>query len=192
MTCRECIHHLPELSADDLAVTSAQTLRKHLEACPHCQHEWSALSQTLYVVSTTSQPLPAPDVSQAMWEGCCEHIFQKVENQRHTPGLHAWVVRQPRWGWVSLGGALAILGATWFLAPHDDALDVISDGINPQIAATNQAGLDGPGRLITFERPPVGADSLINHHSAMTADPLPDNVGSTMVSYSASQPTGGH
>jgi hypothetical protein len=191
MTCRECLANLSELSADNLAASTIQTIQSHLEACPQCQREWSVFSQTLFVASTISQPLPAPEASQAMWEGCCDHIFNKIESRRAATGLHGWVVRQPRWGWVSLGGALAILGATWFLAPHDEAIDAITDNVNTQFA-TNQAGINDPGRLITFKRPPQGASSLVTHHSAMSADPLPDNVGSTMVSYSAAQPAGGH
>jgi hypothetical protein len=191
MTCRECLEKIADLSADDVAASSAQTMLDHLESCPQCQREWSIFEHTLFVVSTTSQPLPAPQASDAMWQGCCDHIFNKVETQRGKgPSLYRWAARQPRWGWVSLGGALAILGATWVLAPHEDTLDVLANGVPSQVVAVNsQAGLGSPGPLITFERPPAGASGLVNHHSAMATDPLADNVGSTMVSYSATAPT---
>jgi hypothetical protein len=185
MTCRECLEQFSEMSADNVSASTALSIREHLKACPQCVDEARAFEHTLFILSASSQPLPTPQISDAMWQYCSEHVFQKVEakrsNSRATrPGLAGWFARQPLWGWASLAGAFAILTATWFLAPHEDALNALNEEVNVyRNTPTMRAG------LITFERPPASASALVNHHSAMAADPFTDNVGSTLVSYSA-------
>lgn len=177
MTCRECLEQFSDLSVDDVSISAAQLMREHMTACPQCQHEWVIFEQTLFVLSTSSQPLPGADASQAMWEHCSEHIFQKVEtNRQRQAGLAGWFARQPRWSWITFGAAVTILGATWAFAPHDEAINALRDSVST------------PGTLITLQRPPAIASGLVNHHSAMNADPFTDNVGSTLVSYSATSP----
>ena len=182
MTCRECLEQFPALSADDVSASSALTMRDHLESCPQCQQEWRVFEHTLFVLSTSLQPLPAPQASDAMWQHCSEHVFQKIEKQRlahrsHRPGVVGWLTRQPRWGWATLGGELAVLGSVWFFTPHDTQ----PDALLPRRVSI-------PVTRVTFERPPAVASGLVNHHSALNADPFTDHVGSTLVSYSATTP----
>lgn len=195
MTCRDCLEKFSALSADNVSQTSALSLHEHLQACPQCKDEWVLFERTLVVLSTSTQILPAPEASEQMWKSCAEHVFESVEKQRNgkrrTPrraGVLGWFGQQPRWSWASLAGAVAILAAAWFFAPHDETLNAIAGaGDALRNAPTSQAGL-GPGALVTFQRPPAAASGLVNHHSAMAADPFADNVGSTMASYSATSP----
>jgi hypothetical protein len=186
MNCRECLEHFSSLSADHMSAPHVLSMREHLAACPQCRHEWQVFEHTLFLLSTSPQPLPGGQISDAMWCHCSEYIFQKVEAGRadrrafgFSPGLRGWVTRQPGWSWATLGGALAILGAAWFMAPHDDV---------PTMAVNNLDRQPQIGTLVTFERPSAAASGLVNHHSAMAADPFTDTVGSTLVSYSATAP----
>jgi hypothetical protein len=186
MKCRECLERFSALSADQVSASSALSVREHLAACEQCQHEWQRFERTLFVLSTSSQPLPAAPATEAMWLHCADYIFQKTEAGRGnraapqlTFGLRGWATRQPGWSWATLGGALAILGAAWLLAPHDEAL------MAPDTDLGRSASM---GTLVTFERPSPAASGLVNHHSAMAADPFADSVGSTLVSYSATSP----
>jgi hypothetical protein len=191
MTCRDCLGKFSALSADDISATSAAAIHDHLLACPQCQGEWVLFERTLIVLSTSTQPLPSAQASEQMWQSCADHVFKKVENRRtaRRSGLLGWMTQQPRWSWASLFVALTILGAAWLFAPHDEAFNVLTDGVNTvwRNSDTSHAGF-GPGALVTFQRPPAATSGLINHHSAMAADPFADNVGSTLASYSATSP----
>jgi hypothetical protein len=186
MNCRECLERFSSLSADHVSASHALSIREHLAACPQCQQEWQVFERTLFLLSTSSQPLPTAPASEAMWHHCSEYIFQKTEAERGnrrapqlSPGLKNWAARQPGWSWATLGGALVILGAAWLLAPHDEALT----------APVNDLGREAQiGTLVTFERPSAATSGLVDHHSAMAADPFADSVGSTLVSYSATSP----
>jgi hypothetical protein len=194
MTCRECLEKFSSMSADDIPASIEHSIRQHLAACPECKQEWQVFEYTLFILSSSTQPLPAPDTSEVMWQRCSEHIFQKIEAERQNPkllksgaarsGFWGWAARQPGWSWATLGSAAAILGAAWWLAPHEEPLSPPGNGA-PQIAfQTND-----PGTLVSFRRPPEAASGLVNHHSAMAADPFTDSVGSTLVSYSATTPS---
>jgi hypothetical protein len=207
MNCRECLENFSSMSADDVPASIAQSIRQHLAACPECEQEWQVFEYTLFVLSSSTQPLPAPDASAVMWQRCSEHIFQKVEAARvdtarasadRNPnslesgaartGFWGWATRQPGWSWATLCGAAAILGAAWWLAPHEEP--AFSPGNSNNGAAPQLVNRpNDPGTLITFRRPPDAASGLVNHHTAMAADPFTDSVGSTLVSYSATTPS---
>lgn len=190
MNCRDCQTKISDLSADALDSTDAILMREHLEACGACKAEMAILERALFSVSSLDQPLPSPLASAQIWHGCCEHIFQKVEAERagakraapeYSGNRSNWFSRQPRWSWATLGGALAILGSVWFLAPHE--------GPNSFAEKENfPAQNDSPGELIALRRPTGAASVLVNHHAAMTVDPFTDYVGTTLVSYSATSP----
>lgn len=177
MTCRECLEQFSSFSVDNLPEAGALSVREHLEACPQCRQEWQIFEHTLFVVSSSTQPLPAPQTSIAMWQRCSEHIFQQVESERlrthqQSSGFFSWFARQPKWSWATFAGAVAVLGAAWLFAPQEEAPAVVELP-------------NDPGALVMFQQPPAAAVGLVNHHSAMAADPFTDNVGSTLVSHSA-------
>lgn len=190
MNCRDCQAKICDLTADALPVPDADSVREHLTVCATCGQEMEFLQYTLFSVSCLTQPLPSALASEQMWHRCSEHIFQKVEAERTgvnslatagSPGFSGWLSRQPRWSWATLGGALAILGSVWMLAPHDDSATFADSGNFP----TQD---NSPGELVALRRPSGAASGLINHHSAMAVDPFTDYVGTTLVSYSATSP----
>ena len=199
MTCRECLEKFSSLSADEVPASMALSIREHLAACPECEQEWQVFEYTLFILSSSTQPLPAPNTSEVMWQRCSEHIFHKVEASRLSAdpnpnslksgaartGFWGWVTRQPGWSWATLGSAAAILGAVWWFAPHEEPLPPQGNGAVPQLVNRS----NDPGTLVSFRRPPEAASGLVNHHSAMAADPFTDSVGSTLVSYSATTPS---
>lgn len=181
MTCAECQKQFSALSVEEIPVSSTPSLRLHLQACPQCREEWVVFETTLLVLSTTTQQIPSAHQSREMWQGCAEHIFVEREKQRQrtAAGWRGWLARQPRWGWVSLASAAAVLASVWFMAPAAPEYSSPSN-LNPFVSS--------PGPLVTFQQPPAIAAGLVNHHSAMAVDPFTDYVGSTMVSYSATAP----
>ncbi|HEX8235438.1 MAG TPA: hypothetical protein VF600_05735 [Abditibacteriaceae bacterium] len=185
MNCQRAKSSFATLSVEEMTSPSMRELQEHLAQCPPCLREWHIFQQTLLIVSTTTQPVPSAECSQAMWQECARCCMEKTEKKRleaqrpawwRSP-LGQWMSTQPRWGWAALGGSLAILGAVWFLTPQNNT------------APTSFATTDMPaGTFIRFERPPSAASPFINHHSAMAFDPFADHVGSTLVSYSATAP----
>jgi len=164
--------------SSDTREPALREIEEHLALCPPCRQEWQVFQQTLFVLSTTSQHLPSAECSRAMWEACSRGIYDKIETQRIATqssgaiswSLGSWMKSQPAWGWVTLGGAVAVFGAVWFMAPQND--------VTVQPNTTYALVADG-------DRPPQVASPFINHHSAMAFDAFNDHVGSTLVSYSA-------
>jgi hypothetical protein len=182
MNCQHAKSSFAILSVEEASCAEMRELQEHLAECPPCEKEWVVFQQTLLIVSTTPQPLLSAEQSRLMWEECARRCMDKTEEkrlaaQRSASGgwsLSQWLGMQPRWGWAALGGAVAVFGAVWFLAPQDDAP-------TPTWAANDP----GMTQLVRFDRPPTAASPFINHHSAMAFDPFADHVGSTLVSYSA-------
>ena len=181
MDCRHAISQIAALSADDLPASSIAELRAHLAECLGCREEWELFQSTRLVVSTVSQPVPTAECTERMWQACFQEVHVRIEQQRlkeqgaeQRPRMLNWLMLQPRWGWVALGGAVVVLGGVWLLPAQD---------------------VQGPdGRIpdkrpdVRFTLPPEGTSPLVNHHAATMFDPFTDHVGSTLVSYSATAP----
>lgn len=193
MNCCDCQAQLADLSAETLDSENAHAMQQHFKECAHCYQEWTGFERTLFIVSSLRQPLPSPLATEQMWHRCSEHIFEKVEAERlnrpksapeysgadATPGWRGWLVRQPRWSWASLAGAVALFGAVWFLAPSEGAPGEENFPPEGQLVA-----LPGNTQIASLQNPPAMAAGLVNHHSATTIDPFTDYVGNTLVSYS--------
>jgi anti-sigma factor RsiW len=178
MDSRQAQSLLPDYTAGCLCEADEAAVRKWIEECPDCQKEWHAIQTTLLVVSTASQPLLSAEESRRMWECCANKIFEKREAERlarQNPSLWSWIRMQPRWGWAALGGAVAILGSVWLLAPAPTT----NDGA-PAFATASAAG-----DLKMFRQPPAATSGIVNHHAGTAMDPFTDHVGSTLVSASA-------
>lgn len=193
MDCQKAKSLLAALSADDLTANDVSTLEAHFALCPECEHEWFVFQNTLFVVSTAPQPLPTPGQSQVMWQACSQQIHLRIEERRlasRRPGLFSWAARQPRLGWVALGGAFAVLGGVWLFGPSEAPSTSASLSM-ASLETLNSSGADDLGPLIAMSRPPRNAASLVNHHAAMAFDPFTDHVGSSLISYAATSPSGG-
>lgn len=186
MNSQEAQSLLPDLCTGCLDAKTEKMVREWLEKCPDCQAEWHSLHSTLFVLSTSTQPLLSEEQSRQMWQRCAEQLYDRIEAdrvaQQRSSGWLGWFQMQPRWGWAALGGAVAVLGGVWFLAPQN-APGEWNDA--PRTAAVSAADTAG---FVSFRRPPREASTLVNHHSAMSIDPFTDHVGTTLVSYSASAP----
>lgn len=181
MDSRQAQSLLPELCSGCLDAEREAAVRAMIEECPDCQREWHLIQSTLLLVSTTSQPLLTPEQSQRMWQQCSEKLHARIEKERlakQNPTLWSWIKLQPRWGWAALGGAVAVLGSVWLMAP-----DTPDTNTAPTYAA---AGANS--ELVMFRRPSGAASGLVNHHAGMAFDPFTDHVGSNLVSYSATAP----
>ncbi|HVF10178.1 MAG TPA: hypothetical protein VNA16_05210 [Abditibacteriaceae bacterium] len=181
MDCRHAISQIAALSADDLPAPVIAELRAHLAECLGCRQEWQLFQSTLLVVSTVSQRVPTTEQTERMWQACFQEVHIRIEQQRlkerraeQRPRMWNWLMLQPRWGWVALGGAVTVLGAVWFLPPQD----VQAPDRPPRTEITR----------VSFEMPPDGTSPLVNHHVATMFDPFTDHVASTLVSYSATAP----
>jgi hypothetical protein len=177
MDCRQALAQLGDLSAEGLPVRSAQEIIAHMEQCPECEKEWELFRKTLFLASTTTQPLLTAQQSQQIWGVCLQKIIEKTEAERTTvrsPFL-GWFTGQPRLGWAALGGAIAVFGSVWAFTPHGSA---------PR-TPTTIAQFDTSTNFVRFENPPRNTAALVNNHAAMAFDPFNDHVGSTLVSYSA-------
>jgi hypothetical protein len=180
MDCREVKKGLADLSAEALPSVTCEELRRHLQECPPCAREWELLQHSLFTVSTTPQQLLSAEQSRLIWERCARHIEDKIERERLAAQRPAWWqwARNPVVGWASLGGALAVLGGVWLLAPS-------SQNPAPPVVALNT---EAPRtEWISFNTPPREASPFINHHTAMAFDPFSDHVGVTLVSDSATE-----
>jgi hypothetical protein len=60
MTCTQVREQLPALLDDRLATAAVRDLRAHLAACPDCERELAALSQTLRALDAMPTPSPTP------------------------------------------------------------------------------------------------------------------------------------
>ena len=184
MNCRQVEAKIADWSADNLPQSCCDEMRAHIEACPSCARRWVEFQATLQHVSTSTQPLLSPEKSRAMWACCEEHIADKnaTSASRSAPMQNAprnsWWQIQPRWGWFSLAGACAVLGAVW-LAPAS-----MLNRTEPTRIAQNKT-FAPRDEWVRFSVPPAQASSFINHHTAMAFDPFADHAASTLVSDAA-------
>ncbi len=107
-----------------------------------------------------------------------------------------WARQQPRWGWVALGGAVAVFGSVWWLAPSGMPAGVVETpadgGPLVLIAAPRRPAVSFEGAAqnqntarVRFALPPATASAAVNYHAAMSFDPFVDHVASGLVSSSA-------
>jgi hypothetical protein len=190
MDRREALLKLPELSAGCLDAQTEEAVRRWVAECPECKAEWTSLEKMVGTLHAMPDAGLSTEQSQKMWARCNEALFEKIEAQRleaRKPSPFFWFQSQPRWGWALLGGAAAALGAS-LLAP--DAAPTPEGTLRPPALASavpaGASGAGGAGELQQFGRPPAYAATLVDNHAQMGASPFTDRVGSSLVSYSAS------
>lgn len=177
MDCRQALTELADLSAESLAAPAAQDLMRHLADCPQCDEEWKAFQLTLFRLSAAPQTLPSSEQSRRIWAACLEEVSRDVEakrESRHGARETGFFKFAPRWSWAMLGGAAAVMGGVWLLAPHAETSDVI-----PLARTAN---------LQSFQNPPALMSPLVTHHTAFAFDAFNDHSGTSLISYGATAP----
>lgn len=194
MDCRQVEAKLADWSAENLSQPTCAEIKAHLRACPDCAQNWALFERTLIITSTSSQPLLSAERSRAMWQCCERHIQQKKSaeinarstvqprNMSSTRTVGAWWQITPRFGWVSLVGATAILAFVG-LAPRNLLRPApVRVAQNLRVEPSESEPRE---EWVQFAAPPTQASSFINHHTTMAFDPFADHVASTLVSDAA-------
>ncbi|MEO6908364.1 MAG: hypothetical protein ABI210_10790 [Abditibacteriaceae bacterium] len=167
MNCTTIQSKICELSVDSLSARDASNMLEHFAACASCQDCWEEYQQTMFVLSTATQPIPAKIQSQQMWSHCQQRITESEIDSRYSSPAHAalrnsinetagnnlwgWIGGQPRWSWIALGGAMTILAGAWFATtPSPNSTN------NPPISS---AQLFTSSNLDTVGFPPAPATS---------------------------------
>lgn len=171
MDCRQALTQLADHSATALSEAQTQVLIEHLRTCPECDEEWKAFQGTLIHLSAGPQALPTAEQSRRIWAACLEQISQDTERKRVASKFRF----APNWSWAALGGAAAIFGGVWLLAPR-----AATTGRPPTALASTQ--------FDHYEAPPEPMTALVDHHAAMSFDAFNDHTGSTLISYRSTEP----
>lgn len=218
MNCATVQSKICELSVDSLSARDAGNLLAHFAACPSCQACWEEFQQTMFVLSTATQPIPAKTQSQQIWSHCMQRITESEINSRYSSPARAalrnsinetaennvwgWIGGQPRWSWIALGGAMAVLAATWFAnVPTQSTTNTPSittaqlfapsqfNNVDyPPTPAPNEPSLNLPSynasSSTVFQAPTNTNPQMVNH-----SNPLTDATSSSVVSYTVPENT---
>jgi hypothetical protein len=219
MNCATVQSKICELSVDSLSARDASNMLAHFAACPSCQECWEEYQQTMFVLSTATQPIPAKTQTQQMWSHCQQRITESEIDTRYSSPARAalrnsinataennllgWIGGQPRWSWIALGGAMAILAATWFAtipAQNNGSAPTITtaqlfapshlntvDYPPSEVPAPNQPALNlpsyNPSSPTVFQAPANPPSQFVTHDSVPSGNPLQDAASSSVVSY---------
>jgi hypothetical protein len=207
--CHRVVEQLAALSANDLSPTEAEAVRRHLEACPPCKGHWVLFERTLLTLNSASQPKLTAEQSRQMWLVCLEHTKAAQAGNKPWAALHngsdddsseahslweslvktfSWLTATPRTGWAVAGGAAAILGLTYFLAPHPQGAEPAPQVAFAPLPQADLIQFRDFGRSGLFQAPPANASQLVDYHTAMSFEPYSDHVAPSLIAYSASAP----
>jgi hypothetical protein len=103
MTCTQVREQLPALLDDRLATAAVRDLRAHLAACPDCERELAALSQTLRALDAMPTPSPTPRLRARVYAA----IAAEEHALRSAPAPIAPAPRSARPLWFRLIQPLA-------------------------------------------------------------------------------------
>jgi hypothetical protein len=217
MNCATVQSKICELSVDNLSARDASSMLAHFAACPSCQECWEEYQQTMFILSTSTQPIPGGKQTQQMWLHCQQRITEsEIDSRYSTPArtalrhsihetagnnLLGWFGGQPRWSWIALGGAMAILAATWFVSsppqnntstPSITSAQLFAPShLNtidyPPAPTPNQPALNlpsyNPSSPTVFQAPTIPASQFVTHDPVTNGNPLQEAASSSVVSY---------
>jgi hypothetical protein len=114
MTCTQVREQLPALLDDRLATAAVRDLRAHLAACPDCERELAALSQTLRALDAMPTPSPTPRLRARVYAAIAaeEHALRSAP----APIAPAPRSARPLWfRWIQPLAAAALLALGFIL-----------------------------------------------------------------------------
>jgi anti-sigma factor RsiW len=149
MNCAQTREHLPELIDNRLATGTAAEIRRHLEACPACRHEFETLSQTLRSLDAFPEARPSPGLRGRVLASIeAEKRALRAEERRPAaprsfPGI--WRIG------LQVLGACALVAAGYFAGAHRaaPAAEPAADATARQLAEL-KSRMDSMGQLVGY------------------------------------------
>lgn len=130
MKCNECRDWLNQHIDDELNPEQSARVTEHLESCPECREEYTALLAAKQAVGKLPEYLPPPEFTQA-WKAA---IAQEATGKA-APGKNWW-----RAGWfkavAGIGVAAAALVLVFTTGPYAKEFQRAEQRINPTPAPT--------------------------------------------------------
>jgi anti-sigma-K factor RskA len=137
MNCQKARDTFPELLDRRTPVTAHVEARAHLAACPDCQRDYSALTQTLTALDAMPTPQPSARLRQ--------NFYAMLEEEKHSAeSVRAATIREHRvrraslWRWIlapALACAIALLAFQAGLRYGTTPAASTDDGTKHQLAA---------------------------------------------------------
>jgi predicted anti-sigma-YlaC factor YlaD len=115
MNCSTARDTFPALLDHRTAATDHLDARAHLAACPDCQREFSALSQTLATLDAMPAPAPSPRLRQNFY-AMLEEEKNSAASVRVAAAREHRARRVSLWGWILSPVAACALVAAGFFA----------------------------------------------------------------------------
>jgi hypothetical protein len=128
MTCTQVREQLPALLDDRLATAAVRDLRAHLAACPDCERELAALSQTLRALDSMPTPSPTPRLRARVYAA----IAAEEHALRSAPAPIAPEPRsaRPLWlRWIQPLAAAALLALGFILGQRQTPAPVAAPAL---------------------------------------------------------------
>jgi hypothetical protein len=128
MTCTQVREQLPALLDDRLATAAVRDLRAHLAACPDCERELAALSQTLRALDAMPTPSPTPRLRARVYAA----IAAEEHALRSAPAPIAPEPRsaRPLWlRWIQPLAAAALLALGFILGQRQTPAPVAAPAL---------------------------------------------------------------
>lgn len=125
MTCTQVREQLPALLDDRLATAAVRDLRAHLAACPDCERELAALSQTLRALDAMPTPFPTPRLRARVYAAIAaeEHALRSAP----APIAPAPRSARPLWlRWIQPLAAAALLALGFILGQRQTPAPVVA------------------------------------------------------------------
>ena len=125
MTCTQVREQLPALLDDRLATAAVRDLRAHLAACPDCERELAALSQTLRALDAMPTPSPTPRLRARVYAAIAaeEHALRSAP----APIAPAPRSARPLWlRWIQPLAAAALLALGFILGQRQTPAPVVA------------------------------------------------------------------
>jgi hypothetical protein len=213
--CRRVLSQIASYSVEELSLDDANAFTRHLDDCPPCKGQWLLFERTLTTLSETPEAQIEVERSRQMWVACvcyaqskksslpgasvqlrgvmskpsrAEFIGLEGERRRSNrsqngnPGWLQGLSRAfaPRFGYALAGTAALVLVASLFFSP--------AVAPAPQVVAALPAVPSLLTKRAAFATPPHATTGMLDYHAATSFEPFSDQVGPTLVSYTATQP----
>jgi predicted anti-sigma-YlaC factor YlaD len=134
MTCTSARETFPALLDHRTPATDLLDARAHLAGCPHCQREFSALSQTLATLDAMPTPTPSPRLRENFY-AMLEEGKNSATSVRVATEREHHVRRTSLLGWVLSPLAAAALVALGFFAGQRQAPPAAAPAPSSEVAA---------------------------------------------------------